>query len=201
MTRLNIQSSDLTGKLLIAMPSMGDPRFAASVIYILAHNEDGTMGLVVNKPLSEVSFSDILGQLNISCANPVDDMGIFYGGPVEPGRGFVLHSGEYRRLQGAAARDKGGGSIEVNEQFSMTSTVDVLEDLALGTGPKQALVMLGYSGWGAGQLEAELAQNAWLTCDATPELVFGTAQEAKWQAAVESLGIDPRMLSATGGRA
>ncbi len=201
MTRLNIQSSDLTGKLLIAMPSMGDPRFAASVIYILAHNEDGTMGLVVNKPLSEVSFSDILGQLNISCANPVDDMGIFYGGPVEPGRGFVLHSGEYRRLQGAADRDKGGGSIEVNEQFSMTSTVDVLEDIALGTGPKQALVMLGYSGWGAGQLEAELAQNAWLTCDATPELVFGTAQEVKWQAAVESLGIDPRMLSATGGRA
>ncbi|MGV6887651.1 YqgE/AlgH family protein [Rhodophyticola sp. SM2404] len=201
MTRLNIQSSDLTGKLLIAMPSMGDPRFAASVIYILAHNEDGTMGLVVNKPLSEVSFSDILGQLNISCANPVDDMGIFYGGPVEPGRGFVLHSGEYRRLQGAADRDKGGGSIEVNEQFSMTSTVDVLEDIALGTGPKQALVMLGYSGWGAGQLEAELAQNAWLTCDATPELVFGTAQEVKWQAAVESFGIDPRMLSATGGRA
>jgi len=201
MTTPSIQSSDLTGKLLIAMPSMGDPRFELSVIYILAHNEDGTMGLVVNKPLTEVSFSDILGQLNISCANPVADKGICYGGPVETGRGFVLHSGDYPRFEGAKSRDEGGGSITVNGEFSMTSTVDVLEDIALGTGPKRALVMLGYSGWGAGQLEMEIAQNAWLTCDATPDLVFAPDLNGKWQAAIESMGIDPRMLSATGGSA
>jgi putative transcriptional regulator len=182
----------LTGKLLIAMPGMGDTRFAHSVIFVSSHTAEGAMGLVVNKPTKNVSLSDVLHQLSRDAALSKRSFKLHYGGPVEKERGFVLHSDEYRSaLQ----------TLVIPGGFALTATLDVLEDIAQEKGPQQALLMLGYSGWGAGQLEGEIARNGWLIADATPELVFGTPDAEKWQAALHSLGIDPLMLSATAGRA
>lgn len=183
----------LTGKLLIAMPGMSDPRFDHSVVFICAHSDDGAMGLIVNKPTPELKFEDLLKQLKI--APPPQDtptVEVHCGGPVEGGRGFVLHSADY-----------GGNSstLKVDERFGMTATLDVLEDLSNGTGPHQCFLALGYAGWGPGQLENELQRNGWLTCDAASDLVFEADASRKWQLALASLGIDPMMLSATGGRA
>ena len=183
---------DLTGKLLIAMPGMGDPRFEHSVVFLCSHSDEGAMGLIVNKPARDVRFFDLLEQLDIKPSEDNLDRQVHYGGPVESARGFVLHSGDYQsNLQ----------TLEVSEAFSMTATLDILEDIAEGDGPSRALMMLGYSGWGAGQLEGEIAQNGWLTVDADPELVFGADDEAKWTAALRALGVDPKGLSATAGRA
>lgn len=182
----------LTGKLLIAMPGMGDPRFAHSVVFISSHGEDGAMGLIVNKPAEGVSLSDVLDQLVEETAPAKHSLGVHFGGPVETGRGFVLHSAEYRSAM---------QTLLVEGGFGLTTTLDVLEDIAQGAGPDKALLMLGYSGWGPGQLEGEIAQNGWLTADATAELVFDLADADKWAAALKSLGIDPLMLSAAAGRA
>ena len=183
---------NLCGKLLIAMPGMGDPRFEKSVVYMCAHSDDGAMGLIINKPTPEVSFADLLKQLEIETGGGAGDTGIYFGGPVEMGRGFVLHSGEY-------ALDE--ITLQVDEDIGMTATRDVLMDIAKGKGPEKALLALGYSGWGAGQLESELQHNGWLTCDATSEVVFEVPDADKWVAALKLLGIDPFMLSATAGRA
>ena len=183
---------DLTGKLLIAMPGMGDPRFEKAVILICAHSEDGSMGLIVNKPAPGVDVIDLLDQLNIPKGDGSHAIRVHFGGPVEHGRGFVLHSGDY------AAQDT---TLRVGDRFGMTATLDVLEEIASGRGPETALLMLGYSGWGPGQLEAEILRNGWLTCDASPELVFARDSGAKWHGALESLGIDPTGLSAAAGRA
>lgn len=183
----------LSGKLLIAMPSMGDPRFEHSVVYMCAHSEDGAMGLIVNKPAPDLKFGDLLQQLKIS-PPPEDapEVQVHYGGPVEGGRGFVLHTGDYTG---------NSSTLQVDDQFGMTATLDVLEDLSNGTGPSQCFLALGYAGWGPGQLEDELQRNGWLTCDAAPEIVFDAEADQKWQMALATLGIDPLMLSATGGRA
>jgi putative transcriptional regulator len=185
-------SHELTGKLLIAMPGMGDPRFEYSVIYMCAHSDDGAMGLIVNKPAPEVRFSDLLEQLGISADPGLRDIRVHFGGPVENGRGFVLHSAEYA---------SGKGTLRVDENRSMTATLDVLEDIARGRGPAASMLALGYAGWGPGQLEAEIACNGWLTCDPRDEIVFGRANEHKWKAALKVLGIDPLTLSAQSGRA
>jgi putative transcriptional regulator len=182
----------LTGKLLISMPGMGDPRFAHSVVFLSSHGEEGAMGLIVNKPAQGVSLSDVLDQLSRDMAPAKKQLGVHFGGPVETGRGFVLHSDEYRSPL---------HTLRVEGGFGMTATLDVLEDIARGKGPDKALLMLGYSGWGPGQLENELAQNGWLTADATPEIVFDLKDSEKWEAALGSLGIDPLVLSATAGRA
>lgn len=183
----------LTGKLLIAMPGMADPRFDHSVVFICAHSDDGAMGLIVNKPTPELKFEDLLKQLDIAPppqgATSVD---VHCGGPVEGGRGFVLHSADY---------SGNSSTLKVDDRFGMTATLDVLEDLSDGTGPQQCFLALGYAGWGPGQLENELQRNGWLTCDAASELVFEADASRKWQLALASLGIDPMMLSATGGRA
>ena len=184
--------SALDGQLLIAMPGMGDPRFEKSVIFMCAHSEDGALGLIVNKPSSELEFSSLLQQLDIHVASPNRDIRVHFGGPVEHGRGFVLHSGDYTSSD---------ATLKVDERFGMTATLDVLEDIARGTGPDAALLALGYSGWGPGQLEDEILQNGWLTCDASPELVFGSDDEDKWQAALKTLGVDALTLSATAGHA
>lgn len=183
---------DLTGKLLIAMPGMGDPRFERSVVYLCSHGDDGAMGLIVNKPAKDVRLSDLLEQLEITPDADARHSAVHYGGPVEGARGFVLHTKDYvSNLQ----------SLEVPDGLNMTATMDVLEDIAQGDGPRKALMMLGYSGWGAGQLEGEIARNGWLTADASEELVFDLSNSEKWSAALKALGIDPVSLSASAGRA
>ncbi len=185
--------SDLTAKLLIAMPGMGDPRFAGSVVFLCSHSENGAMGLIVNKRMDEVTFEELLEQLEIARPDTVRDVPVCYGGPVELRRGFVLHSSDY-----AARGDEG---LEVDDRFAMTATLDVLEDIANGRGPRQALLALGYAGWGAGQLEDEIAANGWLTAEAAPDLVFGASMDGKWEAALQSIGVHPLMLSSEAGHA
>ncbi|SEV94951.1 putative transcriptional regulator [Aliiroseovarius sediminilitoris] len=185
-------SMDLSGKLLIAMPGMGDPRFEHSVVFMCAHSPEGAMGLIVNKPAPDVSLGDILAQLDIDASAATKAASVFFGGPVEGGRGFVLHSGEY---------DNDASTLKVDAAFSMTATRDILEAMAKGEGPENALAALGYAGWSPGQLEAEIQQNAWLTCDAEEAIVFSDDSEGKWKAALAKLGIDPLLLSAEGGHA
>jgi putative transcriptional regulator len=185
-------SESLEGKLLIAMPGMGDPRFEHSVVFMCAHSGDGALGLIVNKPAPELRFATLIEQLGMDVGDPKRDIRIHFGGPVENGRGFVLHSADYRSE---------GATLQVDETFGMTATMDVLEQIAKGQGPDSALLALGYSGWGPGQLEAEILQNGWLTCDAAPEIVFGEDDDRKWSDALRTLGVDPLMLSGTAGRA
>lgn len=183
---------ELAGQILIAMPGMADPRFDRSVILICAHSADGAMGLIVNKPVDDLNFRDLLDQLSIPQAPQGRDIRVHMGGPVERGRGFVLHSADWRAAK--ATLDVPGG-------FGMTATLDILEALAKGKGPENALLALGYSGWGPGQLEAEIARNDWLTTEAPEGLVFGPEDSGKWAAALKAMGIDPLTLSAAAGRA
>lgn len=183
---------DLTGALLVAMPGMGDPRFDRSVIFICAHSADGAMGLIINKPAPDVTLGALMEQLDIEPQQDAHQMQVHVGGPVETSRGFVLHRRDY------ASRLK---TLEVGGAFGMTATLDVLEDIAAGQGPRDPLVMLGYAGWGPGQLEGEIARNGWLTVDADPALVFSPDSDGKWAAALGTLGIDPLALSGTAGRA
>jgi putative transcriptional regulator len=181
-------TDDLSGRLIIAMPGLGDPRFARSVIFLCVHSDEGAMGLIINKPAPDISFDRLLEQLGI--AERGGDCPIHLGGPMEAARGFVLH---------APAMDI-AGTLEVPPLYGMTTTPDILRAIAGGEGPGRALLALGYAGWGPGQLEDELRRNDWLVCDATPDLVFSTDNGGKWMNAVRSLGVDPLTLSA-GGRA
>lgn len=184
---------DLTGKLLIAMPGMGDMRFEHSVVYLCSHSDKGAMGLIVNKAALDVRFAQLLKQLEIEPdSEERGNMPIHFGGPVETARGFVLHSSDY---------DASLHSTVVDDRFSMTATLDILEDIAVGRGPGKVLMMLGYAGWGPGQLEDEIAMNGWLTADASPDLVFDLQDDAKWEAALQSLGVDPISLSGSAGHA
>lgn len=182
--------TSLTGQCLVAMPGMDDPRFSRSVIYVCAHNEDGAMGLVVNRALEQITFPDILEQLEIestvSCELPV-----LFGGPVDTSRGFVLHSAEYRNET----------TLMVDERTALTATTDVLRDIATGRGPLRRLMSLGYAGWSAGQLDEEIKHNVWLNVPADEDLLFGPDLEDKWSRAIAKLGIDPSLLSATAGHA
>ncbi|QYK41386.1 MAG: YqgE/AlgH family protein [Paracoccaceae bacterium] len=184
---------DLAGKLLIAMPGMGDPRFERSVILICAHSPEGAMGLIVNKPVPELTFGALLDQLKIPRAPKGRDIRVHFGGPVERGRGFVLHSPDY-----GTNRD---GTMEIVSGFGMTATQDILVALAQGEGPRDALLALGYSGWGPGQIEAEIGRNDWLTSEAAVDLVFDGDAPGRWAAALRRMGIDPFSLSAAAGRA
>lgn len=183
---------DLTGTLLVAMPGMTDMRFDRSVIYVCAYSSEGAMGLIVNKPATDVTLGALMKQLNIKPSEDTRHMPVHIGGPVEMSRGFVLHGSDYTsKLK----------TLQVDDTFGMTATLDVLEDIAAGEGPRNPLILLGYAGWAAGQLEAEIAQNGWLTVAASPALVFEADDDDKWAAAVGSLGINPLGLSGTGGRA
>ncbi|HKL54829.1 MAG: YqgE/AlgH family protein [Roseovarius sp.] len=183
---------DLTGKLLIAMPGMGDPRFEHSLVFMCAHSDEGAMGLVINKPTTDLRLSDLLDQLTISPGDDMRNLPVHFGGPVEHGRGFVLHDYGYHSSI---------STLDVNDDFAMTATLDILEDMAEGRGPTHALMALGYAGWGPGQLEAEIAQNGWLTCEADKALVFEIPDHGKWEAALKTLGVDALALSASAGRA
>ena len=186
-----MEASDLTGRLLIAMPGMGDPRFERAVVFLFTHSEEGAMGVIVNQPSDDVDFGDLVRQLKLKRSEAAREIPVHVGGPVEPARGFVLHSADY------SAPD---GTMECGA-FGMTATKEVLADLAIGAGPRDAILALGYAGWGPGQLEGEIAANGWLTADAERAIVFETDPDARWSAALATLGVDPVMLSAQGGRA
>jgi putative transcriptional regulator len=183
---------DLGGQILIAMPGMGDPRFEHSVILVCAHTDGGAMGLIINKPVPELSFDRLIDQLSIAKGDAGREIRVHQGGPVERSRGFVLHSRDWQA---------GRATMQIAGRYGMTATLDILEALAQGAGPASALLALGYSGWGPGQLEAEIARNDWLTAEASAELVFSPNDGGKWSAALRAMGIDPLMLSATAGRA
>jgi len=182
-------SSFLDGQLLIAMPDMADPRFHRTLIYLCAHSEEGAMGLIVNKPADSLKLKDLFGRLDIPIRSEIGLEPVRFGGPVETGRGFVLHSADYH------ADD---ATLKVDGDISMTATLDILHAMADARGPKRAIVALGYSGWAPGQLEAELQRNGWLNCAADEELLFGDANDVKWDRALGKLGVDPSFLSGGG---
>ena len=186
-----INETTLTGQVLIAMPAMADHRFAQSVIYICAHTEEGAMGIVLNRPLATPSFSDLLQQLGVDPVPPARSIRLCQGGPVDNARGFVLHTADWT----------GDGSLRVDETMALTASLDILKAIASGGGPAQGVLALGYAGWGPGQLDAEIQQNAWLSAPADLSLVFDEAHETKWRRALASLKIDPLLLSSAAGRA
>lgn len=181
----------LTGQLLVAMPAMQDPRFARSVICLCAHSGDGAMGIVLNKPLDGLSFDELLKQLNLDPLPPQRRIRLMAGGPVENGRGFVLHSDDWETE----------GSLRVQPGLALTASVDILKAIAGGGGPREGLLALGYAGWGPGQLETEIQQNAWLSVPADERLLFGEAPERLWREALAKLHIDPALLSGAAGHA
>jgi putative transcriptional regulator len=191
------ERSYLDGQLLIAMPHMLDTNFDRTVIYLCAHSSDGAMGFVLNRP-QPITFSDLLVQLNVIKSNEAirlprraQSISVQAGGPVETGRGFVLHSDDYI----------GDSTMPVSDEMCMTATVDILRAISQGRGPHRAMMMLGYAGWGPGQLEAEITENGWLTCPATDDVVFDRAISDKYERVLASMGIDPAMLSRESGHA
>lgn len=185
----------LAGKLLLAMPNMGDPRFHRAVIFMLSHNQNGAMGLVVNHTLPGVAFSELIDQLKIESDIKVDfkklGLPVMSGGPVEAARGFLLHSLDFRRKE----------TVSIDEGYGITGTVEALKDIAGGKGPDHLLFILGYAGWTAGQLDREIQENAWLVVDPDPAIIFHDKPEEKWQMAIKRLGVDPGMLSGAAGSA
>jgi len=181
----------LGGQLLVAMPQMEDPRFARSVVFLCSHSREGAMGLIVNKPLKEVGFAEIARQIDLSPDGIREQIPVHFGGPVETGRGFVLHSTDVVH----------GTSLGIDGRFALTATVDMLKAIARGEGPRRRILALGYAGWAPGQLDAEIQANAWLVVPADYELVFDLPDEVKWERAIARLGIDPRLLSTHMGHA
>jgi putative transcriptional regulator len=189
----------LDGQLLIAMPVMEDERFARSVIYVCAHSADGAMGIIVNRPAGSIDFPQLLRQLDIvdetapiELSDDGETVKILRGGPVETSRGFVLHSSDY------SIKD---ATLPIDGGICLTATLDILKAIAQGTGPRQAILALGYAGWAPGQLESELQHNGWLHCPADPDLIFGRNVEDKYARALSKIGIDPAMLSNEAGHA
>lgn len=189
----------LDGQMLIAMPAMGDERFARTVIYVCAHSSEGAMGIVVNQAAPNIKFPDLLVQLEVIPASeriqlPVraEEVKVLKGGPVETGRGFVLHSADFFIEN---------STLPIDEGICLTATLDILKAIARGKGPSNAILALGYAGWAPGQLEQEIQQNGWLHCDADPDLIFGQDIERKYERALAKIGIDLGMLSSEAGHA
>ena len=191
--------SYLDGQCLIAMPGMSDSRFARSVVYLCAHSEDGAMGIIVNKPAADTRFPELLVQLDvippdqaIRLPSQAEKMKVLRGGPVETKRGFVLHSADFF-LESA--------TLPIDDGICLTATLDILRAIAVGTGPENAVLALGYAGWGAGQLESEIQSNGWLHCAADQALLFDDALDTKYARALSKLGIDQAFLSKDAGHA
>jgi len=189
----------LDGQMLIAMPTMRDERFSRSVIYVCAHSSEGAMGIVVNQPAANINFPDLLVQLEVIPAADLIQLPrraggvkVLKGGPVETGRGFVLHSADFFIEN---------STLPIDEGICLTATLDILKAIARGDGPASALLALGYAGWAPGQLETEIQENGWLHCSADPELIFGTDIEGKYEKAMKKIGIDLGMLSSEAGHA
>lgn len=181
----------LNGQCLVAMPGMQDDRFERSVIYVCAHTPEGAMGLMINRPIRDLTFSALLSQLNIDQPNQLTAPPILAGGPVDVIRGFVLHSPEYTS----------NATLAMTGLTSLTVTTDIIRDISKGTGPKNFLITLGYVGWGVGQLEEEIKANAWLPVESSTDLLFLLSPEKKWEYALKKMGIDPLLLSAEQGKA
>jgi len=206
MMRIGPKSTDkpprrgyLDGQMLIAMPSMRDERFARSLIYVCAHSSEGAMGIVVNHPAPNIKFPELLVQLEvISDAERIElpsragTVKVLRGGPVETGRGFVLHSADFFI---------DNSTLPIDEGICLTATLDILKAIARGTGPESAVLALGYAGWSPGQLENEIQENGWLHCTADSELIFGTDNDGKYEKALKKLGIHLGMLSSEAGHA
>jgi putative transcriptional regulator len=188
----------LEGQLLIAMPIMTDKRFARSVIYMCAHSAEGAMGLIVNQRAPHISFSELLKQLSIASGKADDirvdqvDVDVHVGGPVETGRGFVLHSSDYHAAE---------STLSIDDGVSLTATIDILKAIAGGKGPDRAILALGYAGWRAGQLESEIQANGWLHCPADLDLLFDRNLEQKYDRAMSRIGIDLSHLVSDAGHA
>lgn len=189
----------LDGQMLIAMPTMRDERFARTLIYVCAHSSDGAMGIVVNQPAANIKFPDLLVQLDVIPASDLIQLPrkagvvkVLKGGPVETGRGFVLHSADFFIENSTLPIDNG---------ICLTATLDILKAIAQGEGPQSAVLALGYAGWAPGQLENEIQENGWLNCDADPELIFGADMEIKYERAMRKIGIDLGKLSSEAGHA
>ena len=191
MTIVSDTSGYLTGHVLVAMPQMEDPRFSRSVVYVCAHTPDGAMGLVVNKLVDSVTFPDLLEQLNLESATADNGIHVHFGGPVETGRGFVLHSADYQQ----------DATLVIEDNVALTATVDILKAIADGNGPASSLLALGYAGWGAGQLDEEIQANGWLNVQADDDLIFGSSIDLKWERAMAKMGIDFSKLSGAAGHA
>lgn len=194
-------ASSLTGTFLIAMPGMPDPRFSHSVVFLCAHSDEGAMGLIVNKPLPDLAFGALLQSLDVPLHGAHSGLGdapvqaddpVFFGGPVETSRGFVLHTPD------VFVTDT---SLGVTDFAALSTSMDILAQIARGQGPAEVRLALGYSGWGPGQLEDELRAGGWLTCPACASLLYHTAPERIWAAALDRIGVDPRLLSSKPGRA
>ncbi|MHC5654579.1 YqgE/AlgH family protein [Stappia sp. ICDLI1TA098] len=199
MERHETHPQTLAGQFLIAMPQMADSRFAHTVIYLCAHSPEGAMGIVLNQKAPSLTFPDLLRQLEIIDAGadivlpaPADRMEVHRGGPVETGRGFVLHSQDYLAAH---------STMPIHDGICLTATLDILRAIVDGKGPSRAMLALGYAGWGAGQLETEIQENGWITGPADSEIIFDPATETKWDRALANIGIHPAMLSSEAGHA
>jgi putative transcriptional regulator len=199
VTQMAADRGYLDGQFLIAMPGMQDSRFARTVVYICAHSPDGAMGIMVNQPAPQITFRDLLVQLNIIPEGPeirlpdnADRMRVHRGGPVETGRGFVLHSADYFIEN---------STLPIDEHVCLTATLEILKAIAVGTGPERAMLALGYAGWAPGQLESEIQANGWLSCHGSPQLIFDPDLEHKYDQALAIIGIDPARLSSEAGHA
>ena len=181
----------LTGQILVAMPQMQDPRFKEAVIFMCGHDEQGAMGIVLNKLIEAVTLSDLLEQLEVNQTILTDDLEVHYGGPVEIGRGFVLHSSDYL----------GENSVEITNDIALSASTAVLNDVVQGQGPDHLLLALGYAGWSNGQLEAEIMQNGWLTLPADASIIFDSAPETLWRRTLKKMGINPEQLFSHTGHA
>jgi len=188
---MDAETGYLAGQVLIATPGMQDPRFAQSVVFVCAHSSEGAMGLIVNKPLEGMSFEELLKQLGVEPVPPNRRIRLHVGGPVEGGRGFVLHTNDYVL----------DGSLKVDGGVALTASVDILKEIAKGGGPRLSFLALGYAGWGPGQLDAEILENAWLSVPADEGMLFGDGLSGKWLGAYAKIGVDPLLLSGRAGRA
>lgn len=194
-----IKATYLDGQLLLAMPGMTDPRFDRSVIYMCSHSEEGAMGIVINSHAANIDFSSLLDQLGVSydseqlflIEDSEEEIILHAGGPVEVGRGFVLHTADYVQKT----------TMVISETIALTATIDILSAIAQGNGPANYIVALGYTGWGKGQLEDEINRNSWLNIEADEELLFRTDLDLKWARAMAKLGVDITMLSIHAGNA
>jgi putative transcriptional regulator len=184
-------STSLTNHFLIAMPGLQDPNFARTVTYVCEHTDQGAMGIVINRPL-EVTLGELLEQLAITTAKPgISEIAVFHGGPVQPDRGFVLHT----------AGPSYDSTLNITPDISVTTSRDVLEAIAGGEGPEQTFIALGYAGWAGGQMEQEMGANAWLSGPASDDIIFRLNPSARWLAAAQLLGVDLNLLSGEAGHA
>ena len=208
-----VLQGSFTGNLLIAMPNMSDQRFHRAVIYLCAHNPDGAMGIIINRLADGLSYDALMSELGIEIAPQNNDRPVFIGGPVEPTRGFILHTADHVEestllIENAQGKNAANGSeinlnrkIDIGTKLALSTTTDMLRAIHQGKGPDKNILVLGYAGWGPGQLESELQTNSWLAVAADEDIIFGRNNSTKWNRALKKLGIDPAMLSSESGRA